>query len=115
MKGQTKAKLFVFFIIAIIGFSLGSLASTIITIDNPNSNKIPAIENDNFTPKHVNYVPTHIPEPNVINDTNRTGLFNETSTILNNTDLTDVINKTDVTDAINNTKNNISDLLNSDW
>ena len=36
MKGQTKAKLIVFFIVAIIAFAASSIAANIILIKNPN-------------------------------------------------------------------------------
>lgn len=50
MKGQTKAKLIVFFIVAIIAFAASSIAANIILIKNPNDNTLLAIEDDNFTP-----------------------------------------------------------------
>ena len=59
MKGQTKAKLIVFFIVAIIAFAASSMAANIILIKNPNDNTLLAIEDDNFTPqKAVSY--THL-------------------------------------------------------
>ena len=51
MKGQTKAKLIVFFIVAIIAFAASSMAANIILIKNPNDNTLLAIEDDNFTPQ----------------------------------------------------------------
>lgn len=62
MRGQTKAKLIVFFIVAIIAFAASSIAANIILIENPNDNTLLAIEDDNFTPQKVDYVPTYIPE-----------------------------------------------------
>lgn len=56
MKGQTKAKLIVFFIVAIIAFAASSMAANIILIKNPNDNTLLAIEDDNFTPQKVDYV-----------------------------------------------------------
>lgn len=50
MRGQTKAKLIVFFIVAIIAFAASSIAANIILIENPNDNTLLAIEDDNFTP-----------------------------------------------------------------
>ena len=44
MKGQTKAKLIVFFIVAIIAFAASSMAANIILIKNPNDNTLLAIE-----------------------------------------------------------------------
>ena len=104
MKGQTKAKLIVFFIIATIAFIISSVVASIIIIDNPNDDTLPAIEDDNFTAQKVNYVPTHIPEkeePEIINNT----------TIENNT------NDTNITEIINDTKENLTDLWNnySNW
>lgn len=104
MKGQTKAKLIVFFSIAILAFATNSIAINIFLIENPNNNTLLAIENDNFTPQKVKYVPTYIPEPKVINETNLTNATNWT-------------NNTNITDFLNNTKNNISSLINdySNW
>ncbi|WP_299526512.1 hypothetical protein [uncultured Methanobrevibacter sp.] len=104
MKGQTKAKLIVFFSVAIIAFATNSIATTIFMIENPNDNTLPAIENDNFTPRKVEYVPTYIPEPKIINETNLTNK-------------TDLIKDTNMTEILNNTKNNISNLINdySNW
>ena len=51
MKGQTKAKLIVFFIVAIIAFAASSIAANIILIKNPNDNTLLAIEDNNFTPQ----------------------------------------------------------------
>ncbi len=51
MRGQTKAKLIVFFIVAIIAFAASSIAANIILIENPNDNTLLAIEDDNFTPQ----------------------------------------------------------------
>ena len=104
MKGQTKAKLIVFFIIATIAFIISSVVASIIIIDNPNNDTLPAIEDDNFTAQKVNYVPTHIQEeeePEIINNT----------TIENNT------NDTNITEIINDTKENLTDLWNnySNW
>ncbi len=101
MKGQTKAKLIVFFIIATIAFIISSAAASIIIIDNPNDDTLPAIEDDNFTAQKVKYVPTHIQEePKIINNT----------TIENNTNIT---NDTNITEIINDTKENLTDLWNN--
>ena len=100
MKGQTKAKLIVFFIVAIIAFALSSIVTNIILIENPNDNTLLAIEDDNFTAQKVNYVPTYIPEPKIINDT--ANLTNETN----------LINDTNITEIINNTKGNLTELWN---
>ena len=61
MKGQTKAKLIVFFIVAIIAFAASSIAANIILIKNPNDNTLLAIEDDNFTPQMVYFFPKYIP------------------------------------------------------
>ena len=104
MKGQTKAKLIVFFIVAIIAFAASSIAANIILIKNPNDNTLLAIEDDNFTPQNVDYVPTYIPEPKIINDTNLTNK-------------TDWMNNANITNILNKTKGNLSNLWNeySHW
>lgn len=104
MRGQTKAKLIVFFIVAIIAFAASSIAANIILIENPNDKTLLTIEDDNFTPQKVDYVPTYIPEPKIINDTNLTNKTNW-------------IDDTNITDIFNNTKENLSDLWNeySNW
>ena len=52
----------------------------------------------------MDYVPTYIPEPKIINDTNLTNKTNW-------------IDDTNITDILNNTKENLSDLWNeySNW
>ena len=102
MKGQTKAKLIVFFIIATIAFIISSLVASIIIIDNPNDDTLLAIKDNNFTAQKVNYVPTHIPEK---------------PKIINNTDIKNNTNDTNITEIINDTKENLTDLWNnySSW
>lgn len=103
MKGRTKAELIVFFIIATIAFIISSAVASIIIIDNPNDDTLPAIEDDNFTAQKVDYVPTYIPE--------------EEPEIINNTPIENNTNDTNITDIINNTKENLTDLWNeySNW
>ena len=71
---------------------------------NPNDNTLLAIEDDNFTPQKVDYVPTYIPEPKIINDTNLTNK-------------TDWMNNANITNILNKTKGNLSNLWNeySHW
>lgn len=103
MRGQSKAKLIVFFIVAIAAFALSSIAASIFIIENPNDNTLLAIEDDNFTAQEVNYIPTYIPEQKVINDTAN----------LTNNDT----NETNITEIINDTKENLTNLWNnySSW
>ena len=81
-----------------------ALAANIILIKNPNDNTLLAIEDDNFTPQKVDYVPTYIPEPKIINDTNLTNK-------------TDWMNNANITNILNKTKGNLSNLWNeySHW
>ncbi|WP_295590506.1 hypothetical protein [uncultured Methanobrevibacter sp.] len=62
MKDSVKAKLIVFFIIALISFGVSSaFASLTITEDNDSYKLIP-IKNDSFEPNYINKVPTIIPK-----------------------------------------------------
>ena len=62
MKDSVKAKLIVFFIIALIAFGVSSaFASLTITEDNDSYKLIP-IKNDSFEPNYINKVPTIIPK-----------------------------------------------------
>lgn len=99
-----KSKINCVFIVAIIAFAASSMAANIILIKNPNDNTLLAIEDDNFTPQKVDYVPTYIPEPKIINDTNLTNK-------------TDWMNNANITNILNKTKGNLSNLWNeySHW
>ena len=73
MKGQTKAKLIVFFIVAIIAFATSSMAANIILIKNPNDNTLLAIEDTNLTNK-----------TDWMNNANITNILNKTKGNLSN-------------------------------
>lgn len=61
MKQSTKANLVIILIIAVMAFILSSVFAMYVDIDNSNSTRLVAIENDSFEPHHINNVPTYIP------------------------------------------------------
>ena len=93
MKQSTKVYLLIFLIIAVLAFVLSSVFANVLVIDNTNSTKITAIENDGFEPHNVNNVQVIIPKVQNITKTNNT-------TIIEN-----ITN--DIIDVANNTWNNL--------
>ena len=88
MKDSAKANLIVFFIIAIIAFSISSTFASLTVEEDIESYKLISIENDSFEPNYINKVPTILPkiEKNYTNnntteiETNYTNEVNENTT-----------------------------------
>lgn len=88
MNGRKKANLLIFFIIGIIAFSIANVASisTNISTDftNNESQKLILIENDNFTPKHIDQIA--IENTSLTNTSeNNTSFINGTINTINQT------------------------------
>ena len=81
MKDSIKANLIVFFIIAIIAFSVSTAFASIAVKNNNESYKLIPIENDSFEPNYVEEVPTYVAPVN--NTTNHT-----TNNTTNHTNIT---------------------------
>lgn len=62
MKDSVKANLIVFFIIAIVAFSMSNAFASLIIREDTDSYKMIPIENDSFEPNYIYEVPTIIPE-----------------------------------------------------
>lgn len=62
MKDSVKANLIVFFIVAIIAFSISSSFAGLTVKEDSESYKLIAIENDSFEPNYINKVPTILPK-----------------------------------------------------
>ena len=62
MKDKAKANLIVFFIIAIIAFSISSTFASLTVDKDTESYKLISIENDSFEPNYINKVPTILPK-----------------------------------------------------
>lgn len=77
MKSSTQAYLCVFAIVALIAFLLSGVFANIVVIDNSNSTKIIAIENDSFEPHQIDNVEIIVPKV-VVNNT--THVTNNTTT-----------------------------------
>ena len=92
MKQSTKGYLLIFLIVSVMAFVLSSVFSSVVTIDNTNSTKLTAIQDDSFEPHNIQNVQVIVPK--VENNTN-----NNTSSIENFTN--------NVIDVANNTWNNI--------
>ncbi len=92
MKQSTKGYLLIFLIVSVMAFVLSSVFASIVTIDNTNSTKLTAIQDDSFEPHNIQNVQVIVPK--VENNTN-----NNTSSIENFTN--------NVIDVANNTWNNI--------
>ncbi len=91
MKSSTQAYLCVFAIVALIAFLLSGVFANIVVIDNSNSTKIIAIENNSFEPHHIENVEIIVPK--VVNNTthvtnNTTANGNTTSHVIEVTDNT---------------------------
>lgn len=71
MKDSVKAKLIVFFIIALLAFGVSSAFASLTISEENDSYKIIPIKNDSFEPNYINKVPTIIPkvEKNYTNNT----------------------------------------------
>lgn len=92
MKQSTKGYLLIFLIVSVMAFVLSSVFASVATIDNTNSTKLTAIQDDSFEPHNIQNVQVIVPK--VENNTN-----NNTSSIENFTN--------NVIDVANNTWNNI--------
>ena len=62
MKDSVKAKLIVFFIIALIAFGISSAFASLTISEDNDSYKLIPIKNDSFEPNYINKVPTIIPK-----------------------------------------------------
>ena len=92
MKQSTKVYLLIFLIVSVMAFVLSSVFASVVTIDNTNSTKLTAIQDDSFEPHNIQNVQVIVPK--VEKNTN-----NNTSSIENFTN--------NVIDVANNTWNNI--------
>lgn len=92
MKQSTKGYLLIFLIVSVMAFVLSSVFASVVTIDNTNSTKLTAIQDDSFEPHNIQNVQVIVPK--IENNTN-----NNTSSIENFTN--------NVIDVANNTWNNI--------
>lgn len=72
MKQTTKMNLIIFLIIALIAFALSNVFAGVASIDNSNSTKLTAIENDSFEAHEIDDVEVIIPKvENITNNTNQ--------------------------------------------
>ena len=62
MKDSVKAKLIVFFIIALIAFGVSSAFASLTISEDNDSYKLISIKNDSFEPNYINKVPTVYPK-----------------------------------------------------
>ena len=92
MKQSTKVYLLIFLIVSVMAFVLSSVFASVVTIDNTNSTKLTAIQDDSFEPHDIKNVQVIIPK--VENKT-----YNNTSSFENFTN--------NVIDVANDTWNNI--------
>ncbi|MBR0370927.1 MAG: hypothetical protein IJH63_09480 [Methanobrevibacter sp.] len=81
MKQSTKVYLLIFIIIAVMAFVLSSVFANVVVIDNTNTKKLTAIEDDGFEPHDIKNVEVIVPK--VQNTTqNTTTLKNITDDII---------------------------------
>ena len=92
MKQSTKVYLLIFLIVSVMAFVLSSVFASVVIIDNTNSTKLTAIQDDSFEPHDIKNVQVIIPK--VENKT-----YNNTSSFENFTN--------NVIDVANNTWNKI--------
>jgi len=89
MKQSTKVYLLIFLIVSVMAFVLSSVFASVVTIDNTNSTKLTAIQDDSFEPHDIKNVQVIIPK---------------------------VENKTyDNTSSFENFTNNVIDVANDTW
>ncbi|WP_296794787.1 hypothetical protein [uncultured Methanobrevibacter sp.] len=79
MKESIQVYLFVFAIVAVMAFLLSGVFANIVVIDNSNSTKLTAIEDDSFEPHQIENVKVIVPKVQ-----NKTQTNNNNTTILNN-------------------------------
>lgn len=87
MKETTKVYLITFLVIAVMAFVLSSVFASVLDIDNSNSKKLTAIEDDSFNPEEIHTVQVIIPKTenttrHTTNHTNSTVLENITNNII---------------------------------
>lgn len=88
MKETTKVYLIIFLILAVMAFVLSSAFASVLDIDNSNSKKLTAIEDDSFNPEEIHHVQVIVPKTENItrhtttNHTNSTVLENITNNII---------------------------------
>ena len=70
MKESIQVYLFVFAIVAVIAFFLSGVFANIVVIDNSNSTKLTAIEDDSFEPHQIENVKVIVPKVQNKNYTN---------------------------------------------
>lgn len=91
MKESIQVYLFVFAIIAVIAFLLSGVFAHIFVIDNTNSTKLTAIENNSFEPHEIEHV--QVITQTVVNHTqptnNTTVVENYTNNVIETTDGTE--------------------------
>ncbi len=83
MDQSTKIKILVFLVIALIGFSLGGLLAAVAPINDSDSAKLVAVEDDNFDAHTIDRVEIITPK---IENTTYIDTNNSTTTIDNFTD-----------------------------
>lgn len=84
MRDSVKANLIVFFIIAIVAFSISNAFASLIIQEDNDSYKLIPIENDSFEPNYINKVPTIIPKvENNTTDTSNDTDYNIETTVTN--------------------------------
>jgi len=89
MKQSTKVYLLIFLIVSVMAFVLSSVFASVVIIDNTNSTKLTAIQDDSFEPHDIKNVQVIIPK---------------------------VENKTyDNTSSFENFTNNVIDVANDTW
>ena len=69
MKDSTKANLIVFFIIAIVAFSVSTAFAGLVVKEDSESYKLIPIENNSFEPNYIEEVPTYVAPVNTTNYT----------------------------------------------
>lgn len=72
MKQSTSVYVIIFLIIAVIAFLLSNVFASVLVIDNSNSTKLAAIEDDGFQPVEIEHVKVIIPKVENNNTTTTT-------------------------------------------
>lgn len=82
MKQSTQVYLLIFLIIAVMAFVLSSVFASVLVIDNTNTTKLTAIEDDGFEPHDIKNVEVIVPKVQNTTQNNTTTIKNITNDII---------------------------------
>ena len=82
MKQSTQVYLLIFLIVSVMAFVLSGVFASVVTIDNTNSTKLTAIQDDSFEPHNINNVQVIVPKVENQTNNNTTSFENFTNNVI---------------------------------